>query len=45
MMLCALLNNLLREDMIFIDKKSYRYTLEKKEGFYSYSEIFHMKYP
>jgi len=35
---------LLREDMIFSDLHSYRYTVNKQEGYYNYSEIFRLKF-
>ena len=41
----AILFSLLREDLIFSDLNSYRYTVNKQEGYYSYSEIFRLKFP
>ena len=41
----AILFSLLREDLIYSDEHSYRYTVNKQEGFYSYSEIFRKKFP
>ena len=40
----AITASLLREDMIFCDKISYRWTVNKQEGFYSFSELFNMHY-
>ena len=37
--------SLLREDLIYSDLNSHKYTYEKKEGYYSYTEIFQMRYP
>lgn len=36
----AVLTSLLREDLIFVDKNMYRWTVRKQEGYFSYSEIF-----
>lgn len=41
----AVLFSLLREDLIYSDLLSFRYTCTKQEGFYTYSEIFRMKFP
>ena len=41
----AILFSLLREDLIYSDLHSYRYTVNKQEGYYSYSEIFRLKFP
>ena len=41
----AVVYSLLREDLIHTDLISYRYTVRKQEGFYTYSEIFRMKFP
>jgi len=41
----ACLFALLREDLIFSDLNSYRYTANKQEGYYSYSEIFRLRFP
>ena len=41
----AILFSMLREDMLFSDKHSYRYIVHRQEGYYSYSELFRMKYP
>ena len=40
----AIMFSLLREDFIFVDKNSYHYSLTKREGFHSYSEIFANKF-
>jgi|Transcript_22056 hypothetical protein len=40
----AILFALLREDFIYSDLHSYRYTCSKQEGYYNYSEIFRMKF-
>lgn len=40
-----MLFSMLREDMIFSDEHSYRYSIHKQEGYYSYSELFRMKFP
>ena len=36
--------SLLREDMVFCDKICYRWTVNKQEGYYSYSELFFMHF-
>ena len=41
----AILYSLLREDLIFADEHCYQYTCVKKQGFYSYSDLFKMKFP
>ena len=41
----AILFSLLREDLIYADQHCYRYTINKQEGFFSYSEIFRNKFP
>ena len=41
----AILFSLLREDLIYADLLSYRYTVNKQEGYFSYSEIFQKKFP
>jgi len=41
----AVMFSLLREDLVYSDEHSYRYTCEKKEGYYNYSEIFRKKFP
>ena len=41
----AVLFAILREDLIYSDLHSYRYTCTKQEGYYTYSEIFRMKFP
>jgi len=41
----AVLFSLLREDLLYADEHSYRYTVNKQEGFYNYSEIFQRKFP
>ena len=41
----AILFALLREDMLYSDLNSYRYTITKQEGFYTYSEIFRLRFP
>lgn len=43
--LAAVLFALLREDMIYSDLHSYKYTCTKQEGYYNYSEIFRLKFP
>ena len=43
--LVAVLFALLREDLIFSDLHSYKYTTTKQEGYYTYSEIFRLKFP
>ena len=40
----AVLFSLLREDILYSDAHSYKYTTEKKEGYYSYTELFQMKH-
>ena len=40
-----MLYSILREDFIYSDLDSYRYSCHKQEGFYTYSEIFRMKFP
>ena len=42
--LVAVLFSLLREDIIYSDMHSYRYTLTKQEGFYTYSELFRIRF-
>jgi len=41
----AVLFALLREDILYSDLHSYRYTVTKQEGYYSYSDIFRMRFP
>ena len=41
----AVLFSMLREDMIYADEHSYRYTLHRQEGYLTYSEIFHKRFP
>ena len=41
----AILFSLLREDRIFADNDCHLFTVEKQEGFKSYSEIFKAMYP
>ena len=41
----AILFSLLREDLLYSDEHSYRYTVNRQEGYYNYSELFHRKYP
>jgi len=41
----AILFSLLREDLIYSDQHSYRYTVSRQEGYFSYSEIFRNKFP
>ena len=41
----AILVSILREDIIYSDKHSYRYTINKQDGYYTYSELFRMKFP
>ena len=41
----ACISSLLREDMIYTDLHSNRYTVHRQEGYYSYSEVFRMRYP
>ena len=36
----AVIVTLLREDMVFVDKISYRWTVRKSEGYFSFSELF-----
>jgi len=43
--LLAILHSILREDLIYVDEFCQRITLNKKDGFYSYSEIFRAKFP
>ena len=43
--LVAVLHCMLREDIIYTDKDSYRYTVHRQEGYLTYSEIFHKKFP
>ena len=43
--LVACLFSLLREDLVYSDLHSYRYTITKQEGYYSYSELFRMRFP
>ena len=43
--LVAVLYSILREDLMYTDEHSYRYTLTKQEGFYNYSEIFRRRFP
>ena len=43
--LVAVLYSMLREDMIYADEHSYRYTLHRQEGYLTYSEIFHKRFP
>lgn len=43
--LAAILFSMLREDIIYSDKHSYRYTVNKQEGYYTYSELFRTKFP
>ena len=43
--LAAVLFSMLREDLLYSDLNSYRYTTHKQEGFYNYSEIFRLKFP
>ena len=40
----AITTSIMREDLIFFDKLFYRWTVHKKEGFFSYSEIFALKF-
>ena len=40
----ACMFSLLREDLIFSDLHSYRYTVHKQEGYYNYSEIFRLRF-
>ena len=40
----AILFSLLREDLIYSDMHSYRYTCVKQEGFHSYSELFRIRF-
>ena len=40
----AILYSLLREDLIYADEHCYTYTCVKKEGYYSYSDFFQMKF-
>ena len=40
----AVLFSLQREDMIFSDDQCIRYTRKKKEGYYSYSELFRKRF-
>ena len=40
----AVLATLLREDILFVDKILYRWTVRKQEGFFSYSEIFRIRF-
>ena len=35
---------MLREEIIYTDVLSYRYTVHRQEGYYSYSELFRMKF-
>ena len=42
---CAILMSLLREHMILTDKVGYLFTRNKREGFFTYTEIFKNKYP
>ena len=43
--LVAILFSLLREDLIYSDEHSYRYTVNKQEGYYNYTELFSKKFP
>ena len=43
--LAAVLTSLQREDVIFADSTCFRYTRQKKEGYFSYTEIFNKKFP
>ena len=38
--LAAVLCSILREDLIFVDKICAKWTVHKREGFFSYSELF-----
>ncbi len=40
----AILFSLLREDLIYSDMHSYRYTCTKQEGYYTYSELFRIRF-
>lgn len=40
----AILFSLLREDIIYSDMHSYRYTCVKQEGYFTYSELFRIRY-
>jgi len=41
----AILFSLLREDLIYSDIHSFRYSCNKQEGFFTYSELFRMRFP
>lgn len=41
---CGIIMSMLREHMIYMDKVGYLFSRVKHEGFYTYAEIFHMKY-
>ena len=36
---------MLREHLLFMDEVGYSYTIDKKEGYYTFSEILCKKYP
>jgi len=38
--LAVVFSGLFREDMVFVDSICYRWTAHKKEGFFSYTELF-----
>ena len=41
----AILFSMVREDLIYIEKNVYRYSLYKQEGFETYSELFRRHWP
>ena len=40
----AILFSLLREDLIYSDMHSYRYTCVKQEGYHTYTELFRIRF-
>ena len=41
----AILFSILREDLIYVDRNVYRYSLYKHKGFETYSELFRRHWP
>jgi hypothetical protein len=41
---CGIIMSMLREHMMYLDKVGYLFSRTKHQGFYTYAEIFAMKY-